>query len=162
MRPDTIGPPDFRHRRPRIAARDIKSAGEGDIRHISPDLGYPAAGSAAFGCRRGGQCCAALPGFDPVRTVSGRECGEADRALRPAGGVPPEITGLLEQVQADHTPVDVSVVDERHRVPVGRPHLTVAIDMASRCAVGLVVTLEAPSAPPAGPCRAHTAADKPL
>ena len=26
----------------------------------------------------------------------------------------------------DHTPVDVIVVDERHRLPIGRPYLTVA------------------------------------
>ena len=59
--------------------------------------------------------------LDPVKTISAREGGEAARALRPAGGTPPEITGLLEQVQADHTPIDVIVVDERHRLPIGRP-----------------------------------------
>ena len=50
----------------------------------------------------------------------------------------------------DHTPVDVIVVDERHRLPIGRPYVTVAIDVASRCVVGLVVTLEAPSATSVG------------
>jgi len=63
-------------------------------------------------------------------------------------------------VQADHTPVDVIVVDERHRLPAGRPYLTVAIDVASRCVVGMVVTLEAPSATSVGLCLAHAAADK--
>ncbi len=52
------------------------------------------------------------------------------------------------------------VVDERHRLPVGRPYLTVAIDVASRCVVGMVVTLEAPSATSVGLCLAHAAADK--
>ncbi|WP_456294226.1 hypothetical protein [Streptomyces mirabilis] len=46
--------------------------------------------------------------------------------------MPPEITGLLEQVQIDHTPVDVIVVDEQHRKPIGRPYLTAAIDVTSR------------------------------
>ena len=78
-----------------------------------------------------------------MRAVSAREGGDAARTLRPAGGTPPEITGLLEQVQADHTPADVIVVDERHRLPVGRPYVTAAIDVASRCVAGLVVTLEA-------------------
>src|SRR5260370_32551 len=64
------------------------------------------------------------------------------------------------QSAADHTPVDVIVVDERHRLPVGRPYLTIAIDVASRCVVGLVVTLEAPSAASVGLCLAHAAADK--
>ena len=63
-------------------------------------------------------------------------------------------------MQADHTPVDVIVVDERHRLPVGRPYVTAAIDVASRCVAGLVVTLEAPSATSVGLCLAHMAADK--
>ncbi|GGK52151.1 DNA-binding domain-containing protein [Streptomyces flaveus] len=54
--------------------------------------------------------------LDPVASVSGREGREAVRPLRSAGGVPPAVTGLLEQVQVDHTPVDVIVVDERHRL----------------------------------------------
>src|ERR1019366_3610662 len=85
---------------------------------------------------------------------------DAARALKSAGGVPPEVTGLLEQVQADHTPVDVIVVDEKHRLPVGRPYLTAAIDVASRCVVGMTVTLEAPSATSVGLCLAHAAADQ--
>jgi putative transposase len=63
-------------------------------------------------------------------------------------------------VQADHTPADVIVVDEKHRLPAGRPYVTAAIDVASRCVVGLVVTLEAPSATSVGLCLAHAAADK--
>ncbi|MGV4985759.1 hypothetical protein ACVB8X_06850 [Streptomyces sp. NRAIS4] len=74
--------------------------------------------------------------------------------------MPPTVTDLLEQVQVDHTPVDVIVVDEQHRMPIGRPYLTVAIDVASRCVVGLVVTLEAPSATSVGLCLTHTACDK--
>jgi putative transposase len=62
--------------------------------------------------------------LDPVKTVTAREGRDAARARRSAGGTPPEITGLLEQVQADHTPVDVIVVDEQHRLPAGRPYLT--------------------------------------
>lgn len=49
--------------------------------------------------------------LDPVKTVSAREGTDAARGRRSAGGVPPGITGLLEQVQIDHTPVDVIVVD---------------------------------------------------
>jgi putative transposase len=98
--------------------------------------------------------------LDPVTAVSAREGADAARALRPAGGTPPAITGLLEQVQADHTLVDVIVVDERHRLPIGRPYVTAGIDVASRCVAGLVVTLEAPSATSVGLCLAHMAADK--
>ena len=98
--------------------------------------------------------------LDPVKTTSVREGRDVARALKSAGGVPPEITKLLEQVQADHTPVDVIVVDERHRLPIGRPYLTIAIDVCSRCVLGMVVTLEAPSATSVGLCLAHAAADK--
>jgi len=98
--------------------------------------------------------------LDPVKATSAREGGGAARPLRSAGGVPPEVTGLLEQVQIDHTPVDVIVVDERHRLPVGRPYVTAGICVCSRCVVGLVVTLEAPSATSVGLCLAHMATDK--
>ena len=74
--------------------------------------------------------------LDPVRAVAARQGEDAARVLRSAGGVPPEVAGLLDQVQVDHTVVDLIVVDERHRLPIGRPYLTVAIDVASRCVVG--------------------------
>ncbi|MFF2063186.1 Mu transposase C-terminal domain-containing protein [Streptomyces sp. NPDC058200] len=98
--------------------------------------------------------------LDPVLSTTAREGSDAARPLRSAGGVPPAVTELLEQVQVDHTPVDVIVVDEQHRLPIGRPYLTAAIDVASRCVVGLVVTLEAPSATSVGLCLAHAATDK--
>jgi putative transposase len=63
-------------------------------------------------------------------------------------------------VQIDHTVVDLVVVDERHRLPIGRPYITVGIDVASRCIVGLVVTLEAPSALSVGLCLTHMATNK--
>ncbi|PRX99001.1 Mu transposase C-terminal domain-containing protein [Allonocardiopsis opalescens] len=98
--------------------------------------------------------------LDPLTVTTARQGSEAARPLHSAGGAPPVVTGLLEQVQVDHTPVDVIVVDEQHRLPIGRPYLTAAIDVASRCVVGLVVTLEAPSATSVGLCLAHTATDK--
>jgi putative transposase len=44
----------------------------------------------------------------------------------------------LEVVQIDHTLVDVVVVDELERLPLGRPWLTLAIDVASRMVNGFV------------------------
>ncbi|WP_280489659.1 transposase family protein [Nocardia carnea] len=63
-------------------------------------------------------------------------------------------------MQIDHTPADVIVVDERHRLPIGRPYVTAAIDEATKCVPGFVVTLEAPSAASVGLCLAHMAIDK--
>jgi putative transposase len=51
----------------------------------------------------------------------------------------------LEVVQIDHTLVDVVVVDELERLPLGRPWLTLAIDVASRMVIGFYVSLERPS-----------------
>jgi len=52
----------------------------------------------------------------------------------------------LAIVQADHTPMDVIVVDEVHRLPIGRPWITIIFDVASRAVLGFHATLEAPSA----------------
>ena len=98
--------------------------------------------------------------LDPVERATKREGPDAARLLRSAGGPVPPVRFVLEQVQIDHTVVDVIVVDERNRLPIGRPYVTVAIDVFSRCIVGLVVTLEAPSAVSVGLCLAHMVTDK--
>lgn len=51
----------------------------------------------------------------------------------------------LQIVQVDHTLVDVFIVDDQHRLPIQRPWLTLAIDVASRMVAGFYLTLEAPS-----------------
>ncbi|MCY7369758.1 MAG: hypothetical protein LH479_02535 [Polaromonas sp.] len=51
----------------------------------------------------------------------------------------------LEVVQFDRRPVDDIVVDEAHRLPIGRYWLTLAIDVTTRVVVGFYVSLEAPS-----------------
>jgi putative transposase len=52
----------------------------------------------------------------------------------------------MDFIQIDHTLVDVIVVDREHRLPIGRPWLTLAVDVASRAIIGFSVSLEAPSA----------------
>ncbi|WP_244946780.1 Mu transposase C-terminal domain-containing protein [Cryobacterium levicorallinum] len=98
--------------------------------------------------------------LNPVEVGRRRGGPDAVRSLQAAGGDVPVIGTILEQVQIDHTVIDVIVVDERERQPVGRPYLTVAIDVCSRTLVGMVVTLEAPSAVSVGLCLAHAATDK--
>jgi putative transposase len=98
--------------------------------------------------------------LDPVESTRRREGTDAARGREAAGGVPPPVTRVLEQVQIDHTVVDLVVVDEQHRLPIGRPYVTAGIDVFSRCLVGLVVTLEAPSATSVGLCLAHMVTDK--
>ncbi|QOF75015.1 transposase (plasmid) [Aminobacter sp. SR38] len=84
----------------------------------------------------------------------------AARRLTSAAGHGPVPRGPLDIVQIDHTPVDIILVDEITRLPVGRPWLTVAIDVYSRCIAGFLVSFEAPSATSVGLCLAHTGVDK--
>ncbi|AVF57487.1 DDE-type integrase/transposase/recombinase [Pseudomonas fulva] len=58
-------------------------------------------------------------------------------------------------VQIDHTPVDIILVDEEHRLPIGRPHLTLAIDVATKLVTGYYLSLDPPGALSAGLCIAH-------
>ena len=78
-----------------------------------------------------------IAALDPHAATTARNGSDAARALESAGGRVPPVTSVLEQVQIDHTVVDLIVVDERHRLPIGRPYVTVAIDVFSRSVVGL-------------------------
>lgn len=98
--------------------------------------------------------------LDPYIVTRKRKGADAARTLESAGGVPPEILAPLEQVQIDHTVIDLMIVDEINRQPIGRPYITVAIDVYSRCLIGVLITLEAPSAVSVGLCLAHAVCDK--
>ncbi|HFH4753968.1 Mu transposase C-terminal domain-containing protein [Pseudomonas aeruginosa] len=101
-----------------------------------------------------------IAGLDPLKATRRREGQDASRSLQGVGGEPPAVTAPLEQVQIDHTVIDLIVVDERDRQPIGRPYLTIAIDVFTRCVLGMVVTLEAPSSVSVGLCLVHVACDK--
>jgi putative transposase len=51
----------------------------------------------------------------------------------------------LQSVQVDHTPIDVMIVDEEHRLVTERPYLTVAFDSNTRCVIGYYITYDDPS-----------------
>ncbi|MHB1646577.1 MAG: transposase [bacterium] len=51
----------------------------------------------------------------------------------------------LEIVQIDHTPLDIIIVDEIMRKPIGRTYITLAMDIFSRMIFGFYVTFQAPS-----------------
>ena len=52
----------------------------------------------------------------------------------------------LQVVQIDHTKVDLMLVDDVTRVCIGRPWLTLVLDVHTRLVLGLYLSLEAPSA----------------
>lgn len=86
--------------------------------------------------------------------------GEDTISLEPIVGYFPEADYPLSVVQIDHTPVDIILVDPIDRLPIGRPYLTLAIDVYSRCIAGFVLSLEAPSAVSVGLCLTHIAMEK--
>jgi putative transposase len=51
----------------------------------------------------------------------------------------------LSVVQVDHTVADVFIVDPSSHKCIGRPTLTVAVDVATRCICGVCLSLESPS-----------------
>jgi putative transposase len=83
--------------------------------------------------------------LDPALKVREREgakaardrFGAVNRGLRPKKP--------LELFQIDHTLVDVVLVDEMERRPIGRPWLTLVIDVATRAIAGFYLSLDAPS-----------------
>ena len=48
----------------------------------------------------------------------------------------------LELVQIDHTPLDLDLVDEENREPIGRAYLTLGIDVFSRMIMGFYISYE--------------------
>ncbi len=66
----------------------------------------------------------------------------------------------LEIVQIDHTKADVFVVDEETREPIGRPWLTLAMDVFSRMVTGFYLTMDAPSRLSTSLCLLHSVYDK--
>jgi putative transposase len=91
-----------------------------------------------------------LPNADTLRR---RGHGERARNLyEPIRGAFPGADFPLAVVQIDHTPADIILVDEVHRQPIGRPWLTVAIDVHSRMVVGLHITFEKPSSTSVAMC----------
>ena len=63
-----------------------------------------------------------------------------------------EATVPLSVIQIDHTPLDLMVVDEKYRLSIGRPWLTLAIDVFSRAVTAFYLSLEKPSSLSVGQC----------
>lgn len=79
---------------------------------------------------------------------------------KPISGQFPRVEVPLRVVQIDHTVVDIIIVDEFNRLPIGRPYLTIGIDVFSRCITGFALCLEPPSSVSVGLCLAHSIIDK--
>jgi putative transposase len=69
--------------------------------------------------------------------------GNADPRISPGVFV---VDHALDVVQIDHTPMDIVVVDSLYRQPLGKPYLTLATDVATRCVLGFVISFVPPGA----------------
>lgn len=82
-------------------------------------------------------------------SLGAREAQEKHEAFPgkfPAGDFP------LDVIQIDHTPLDIILVDDAYHLSIGRPWLTLAIDVFSRMVAGFYVSLDPPSTMSVGLC----------
>lgn len=80
-------------------------------------------------CRPRGKVKRILKGEEPSRPLRGKH----------------EVAYPLDEIQVDETPLDVILVDKKHRLPIGRAFGTFATDVMSRVVYGFCVHLEHPS-----------------
>lgn len=115
------------------------------------------AGLQSPSIRRLGRWLKSKDQADLMRRREGAGKSEALFLATP-GGL--EAAAPLEIIQIDHTKVDVTVVDPATRLPIGRPTLTLAIDVNTRIVMGFYLSLEAPSLTAVALCLTHAVMDK--
>ncbi|WP_137821911.1 Mu transposase C-terminal domain-containing protein [Pseudomonas sp. D(2018)] len=71
-----------------------------------------------------------------------------------------QVEAPLEWVQMDHTKVDVILVDEKLRRPIGRPWLTLLVDLRTRVILGYYISMYPPSTVSVASALAHAALPK--
>ncbi len=91
-----------------------------------------------------------------------REGGHAAQTVEPLHGSFDGGDAPLSVIQIDHTPLDLILVDDIHRLPIGRAFLTLAIDVYSRMVAGFYIAFEEPSALSVGLCLAQAILPKDL
>jgi putative transposase len=86
-----------------------------------------------------------------VDAVRGSQKHAAPGRYEQRRGVHPAVNQILYECQLDHTPSDLCIVDEEHRLPLeGAQTLSVVLDVSSRCVTGFALSMEAPSIRVAG------------
>jgi putative transposase len=103
---------------------------------------------------------ARLPARLKTRAREGSRKAEEDYG--PKVGQYPQPVRPFEDVQIDHTKLDIILVDEVHRQPIGRPWITLAIDIYSRMVAGFYISFDSPGALSTGLCLFHALLPKEL
>jgi putative transposase len=101
---------------------------------------------------------AAIPNRERLGRRSHRKAARDQYSPRP--GVFDSARQPLDLIQIDHTKLDIIVVDEEQRLPIGRPWITLAIDVYSRMVAGFYISLDPPGAIGTGLCIAHAVLPK--
>ena len=83
-----------------------------------------------------------IPAFDRCVAREGRTV--ALKKFRSVLGQP-LTDAALKEAQMDHTQLDLLVLDDETGLPLGRPWLTVCIDVHTRCVLGIYIGFEPPS-----------------
>ncbi|MES2040102.1 MAG: Mu transposase C-terminal domain-containing protein [Pseudomonadota bacterium] len=128
-------------------ADTVKSVFE-DVKNICKTKGLKRPGITAIRER-----FLAIPEKERVSSRQGKKV--AKEKFTPIRGSFPGAEHPLDVIQIDHTPVDFIIVDEVYRKEIGRPTLTIAIDVYSRVLLGFNLWLEPPSAASVGLCLYH-------
>lgn len=91
----------------------------------------------------------------PGDRLTARHGQQAAEALEAVPGQFPGADFPLAVVQIDHTKLDLILVDETNRQAIGRPWLTLTIDVYSRMAAGYHVSLDPPGTASVALCLVH-------
>ncbi|MDH5298124.1 MAG: DDE-type integrase/transposase/recombinase [Desulfobulbaceae bacterium] len=81
---------------------------------------------------------------------------KAQNRYMPAAGNFPNADFPLAVVQIDHTPADIILVDDVYRKPIGRPWITLAMDVHTRVVTGYYLSFDPPSETSVAMCVAHS------
>src|SRR5262249_4630616 len=110
------------------------------------------------------------PSINAVRRrLAARPAGEVVRAREGAAAARQRFRAVpgsfktawpLDVLQIDHTPVDLILVHEAVRRPVGRPWLTLAMDVHTRLVAGFLISLDPPCATSVALALAHAVLPK--
>ncbi|KPY58580.1 Mu transposase C-terminal domain-containing protein [Pseudomonas syringae] len=104
---------------------------------------------------------ARIKGVPDKAYLRGRGYAELARnKYTPTPGSFPGADYPLAVVQIDHTPMDIILVDDLHRRPIGRVWITFAIDVYSRMITGYYLSLDAPAGISVAMCVAHSVLPK--
>lgn len=71
-------------------------------------------------------------------------------------------TRILERVEIDHSPLDLILLDDELLIPIGRPYLTLLIDVFSGCILGFHLSYKCPSYVSAAKAISHAIKPKSL